>query len=638
MIRILLFYLLLLLLLSAGCVFGAVRFGRRFEECLPLSMVGMVCCLFLFGLFGQLRLGFLALCALSLLLYAAALLHMRRRSGRAPLRRIFTPAALLFALSLAGLLWLNYGHLPFRIDEMTHWADTVKAMYCTGLLPCAAQAGTRFPTYPPGMALMEYCFLQLFDLAAGERVFAEWVMYAAYQSFLLAFFFPFLKTLELRRPLRALLSLGFVFLCPLMMDQSRPYSSLYIDPFMSVVFGCALAMLFGEPEKDGFYDAYLAACCVMLVLVKPAGLLLAVFLAVVYGLEYSLRQPDRRLCRRAWAAAAGSVLLPLGLWTLAKQLSHVQTAFSGKEGRIDPALLLQLALHRGGDSWQQSVHDEYYRRLFTDAVPIKGVSCPYWLLLLASALALYGLIADKSRREAALRPAKKLLLPSLLVLAAVYYIGLCYMYIFKFDRWEAVGLASLDRYIGIVLYAVYAAAVLCFVRRLQERPLKPAQLALAAALFILLAPFGRTLEVLQRTETRQSQLYFQNYRALASFLNEQSPEGGKRVWLVFQGDTGGGFYAFQYILRPHTTVEPGEWNFGPSPGPGLPEDHEPSAADWQRRLEGYDYVYLQRLDDYFLTRYSGLFAPDSPPEEGGIYRAGFGPLTRVGTAEGKFSP
>ena len=85
MLRLVCYYLLLLALLSSGCVWGAARFGRRFEHCLPLFLTGLVCVLFLFGLFGLLHLGVYALLLLALLLYAAALPLLRRdRAHNAP--------------------------------------------------------------------------------------------------------------------------------------------------------------------------------------------------------------------------------------------------------------------------------------------------------------------------------------------------------------------------------------------------------------------------------------------------------------------------------------------------------------------------------------------------------------------------
>lgn len=617
MFRLVLYYVLLLALLSSGCVFGAVRFRRRFEDCLPIFLVGVSCFLFLFGLLGQLPLGFFALCAAALALYVLAGLGLRR--DPAALRRVLTPAAGLFALVLAGLFYINYGHLPYRIDEMSQWANAARAMYDTGLLSCAPEAATILPTYPPGMALMEYALMKLYDLAAGRRVCAEWVMYVAYQSFLLSFFFPFFRTLDARRPLRALLTLGLVFLCPLMEEHSPAYSCLYIDVFMSVVFGCGLAQIFTLPEKDGWYACYLAACCVILVLVKPAGIVMAAFLAVCAVAECCLRAPSRAVRLRAGALAALCVLLPYGLWSLALRLYGVGGSYSSKEGAVDPALMLRLMLHREGESWQQLVHDEYYRRLFTDSLRIKGFDCPNWLFLLLSVLAVWLLARRLSRRHPALRSAQKLALPALALIVTVYYVSLCYTYIFKFDYWEAIVLAAMARYVDGMLYAVYFAALLCFVRALNDGPPRPALLAAALALFVLLSPFGRALEVARRTEPIASQQIYRNYRNLSAELSARS-DRPVRVWLVSQGNPGGDFNAFRYCLRPHGTVGEREWHFGPSPGPQYGEDRYVAAEDWARQLrEGYDYVYLFHIDDYFVEHYAAIFAPGSEPEGRCLY-------------------
>ena len=602
----LLFYLICALLLSAGCVFAAARFELRYEEALPISLTALMLLLFLFGAAGLLEAGVWAICLLALLLYAAS---FRLAAGKlkALAGKVFTPAALLFLLTLAGLFYINYGREVRRIDEMTHWADTVKAMYYTGLLPSAGAAATSFPAYPPGMALPEYLFLRLYALVVRDAGYTEWVMYAAYQCFLLAFLFPFLRGLDFKKPLRLILAAAMVLMCPLMMDASEPYCSLYIDPFLCAALGGGLAAVFTETEKDRpRYDLYVYSACAFLVLAKPAGLLFSFFLAAAYAAEMLLRNGKNR--GRRLALAAGSVLVPLGVWTLRKAIDGVTQSFSSKEGAVDLRLALRYALHREGESWQQIVHDDYYRRLLTDTVRIKGFACPYWLLLLISAAALYALIRLTDRRRGHLRAARRLVLPALAVMAVSYYVSLCYVYIFKFGWWEAVVLAQFDRYVGILLYAVYTAALLAFVRFFTETDQSVGSVcaALAGAPGACRVPDDPSEDV---DATR---------RALAALLAPATP--GAPPARVDCGESGTTLRLLVPVAAALGRV------LGPAPEMPWADafaDRELSAEDWMRELrEGYDYLYLEHIDDYFLEHYAGLFAPGSEPAEKGLYRVG----------------
>ena len=620
----LLFYLICALLLSSGCVFAAARFGLRYEEALPISLTAIMLLLFLFGAAGLLEAGIWAVCVLALGLYAAS---FKLAAGKLRMlsSKVFTPAGLLFLLTLAGLFYINYGRQVRRIDEMTHWADTVKAMYYTGLLPSAKAAATALPSYPPGMALPEYLFLRLYALVDRGAGYTEWVLYPAYQCVLLSFFFPFLRALDFKKPLRLVLAAAMVLMCPLMMDASEPYCSLYIDPFLCAAFGGGLAAVFTETEKDRpRYELYVFCACAFLVMAKAAGLLLAFFLAAVYAAELLLRGGKGK--GRRLVLAAGSVFVPSGLWSLRKALDGVTQSFSSKEGAVDLRLALRYALHREGENWQQIVHDDYYRRLLTDTVRIKGFACPYWLLLLFSIAALYALICLIDLRRGGLRAARRIALPSLAIMALVYYVSLCYIYIFKFGWWEAVVLAQFDRYVGILLYAVYTAALLAFVRFFTETDFGVGSLCAALAVFLLLSPFGRALDVARRTDINVGEPVYTEYRALSRELDKLEDGRPVRLCRISQGDTGGSFAGLRYILRPHTTVPTGEWFLGPAPEMPWADafaDRELSAEDWLSALrESYDYLYLEHIDDYFLAQYSQLFAPGSEPVEKGLYRVG----------------
>ncbi len=633
MLSVILFFVLSLLLISAGCVYAAARFSLCYEEALPLSLVGIVLFLFVFGLFGLLDIGVYALLLVSLLLYASVW-RLSAGQWRTIREKVFRPAALLFFLGYAVLLYLNYGRLPYLIDEMTHWADSVKVMYYAGMLYSAPQAAVSFPSYPPGMALFEYLFLRLFDLVSGKPCFAEWVMYVAYQSFLLSFLFPFLRSLDFRKPLRAFLAFILVVLCPLMMDGSAPYSSLYIDPFLCACFGGALAAIFTEPQKDRLsYDLFIYAACAMLMLVKPAGLLLAFLLFVVYTAEFLLRCADRKLRMLRIAAASGSFLLPLGLWSLRKRIDGVTQSFSSKEGTVDFRLVMNLVFHREGETWQQVVHDDYYTRLFSDTVRIKGLQCPYWVLFAVSVLGLFLLVCLMCRRYDLLQSSRILVLPALTLIAIVYYVGLCYTYIFQFGWWEAIVLASLNRYIGIVLYAVYTAAMLALVRFFTETENGMLSLCAALAVFFLFSPFGRALDVVRRTAMDEIDPLYLNYREINALLAEETNGDPVRLDIISQGSRGGRYYPLRYIMRPNTIVPYGEWYLGPSPGKGWESDlndRMSSADEWCAELrDHYDYVYIIQLDDYFLSHYNELFAEGSEPKSQSLYRFDGQKLIRI---------
>ena len=91
--------ILFFLCLSSGSVYAAARWGRKYEELLPVTGCALVAVLFFFGVLGQVQTGFWAVCALCAGLYLlAGFTTLRKKSWPALAKNLFTPGFLLFLL------------------------------------------------------------------------------------------------------------------------------------------------------------------------------------------------------------------------------------------------------------------------------------------------------------------------------------------------------------------------------------------------------------------------------------------------------------------------------------------------------------------------------------------------------------
>ena len=154
--------LLFLLLLSSTSVYCALRFQKSFELTLPVSAMGSVLVLFLFGLAGQLRAGVWAVVLLALVLYGlSAVSLLKNRNWRSLGKHLLTPAAAVFFLGTLVYAFLYRGKLAVHWDEFTHWMDIVKVFFQTGDFGTDPAAFCGHGSYPPGMTLFQFLLQEL---------------------------------------------------------------------------------------------------------------------------------------------------------------------------------------------------------------------------------------------------------------------------------------------------------------------------------------------------------------------------------------------------------------------------------------------------------------------------------------------
>ncbi len=346
--------LVLLLTVSSGSFFCCARTGKRYEEILPLTCMGIVLILFLFGLLGLLKLGVYAVLALAAALYAGGgyfiWRHKRKEAGGAFLAGMLTPGSVLFVCMFLAFWLLNQGRLASEWDEFSHWMDTAKILTTLDDFGTNPAAFASFPSYPPGMSLFQYFFQKIYLLFHPQAVFNEGLAFAAFQVLFFSVLFPFFKELSFRQPLRLMLTCGVVFLFPLLFFQNI-YASVQIDSFLGVLSGAGLAAAFLERKWDWSGSLYVWMLCAVLVLAKASGLLFAVVLAAAYAVSLlwrDSREPAPRKRGRnllLCGGAALSVALPKLLWTYEVKSAGARMSFTGK---VDLARLWQVLMGRDG--------------------------------------------------------------------------------------------------------------------------------------------------------------------------------------------------------------------------------------------------------------------------------------------------
>ncbi len=619
--------LVFFLLLSSGGVLCAGLWGKKFEETAPITAVSLIIIVFLWGICGKLRAGAIFVLAIGVCAYVfTAAYIIKKKRVREFFKSLVTPGFVVFAALFIVGVFCNFAREVSGWDEYSHWADIVKIMTQTDSLGCAPEAGARFPHYPPAMALLQYIYQAVCRMLLPSAGFSEWRLYVAFRAFMISMLIPFLRGLSLCRPRAALLSIGAVVLLPLF-SFSEAYSSLYIDPVLAITAGAGLAELFIPHDNDVWHKLRTLLIAAVLALLKEAGLLFAVFIAAAHIAEcaqdYRKRAPiERRRALSRGTALAAAALAPRWIWSLYVRANAGQTV-----SRQFDLVKLAEALTGGDSGYRRDVLKAYSYELLSAraSVGANGVELNYISLLSLLLLTAY-LIYHAYKRAGVLSEAEagrqRMVLITAAGLSAAYLLGLCLAYMFNFAEVEAVHLASMPRYLGVMFNALWALCVLAWVRLLELKPEKGGVWgAVLACALIVATPLTPVLSDISRRSAKESVELRAYYDDMVSSVNEKITGNPPRVYIVSQEDAGLDYWALRYLLRPAEVNEPFSWSIGEKYGENDIWTREMTAEEWGGLLaQEFDYALLYRVDESFERQFVAQFADPNGIEPFTLYK------------------
>lgn len=598
--------ILIFLALCAPGVWCAASRGRRFEELLPVSAMGIVLVLFVFGLLSKLEWGVYGLLLLGAYFYLLTGISLWKRKNRRTFRgNLVTPGFCIFLAAYCGLTLLNRGRLANTWDEFSHWIDVVKVMTTQDDFATNPGAFSGYASYPPGMALFQYFFQKVSFLCGGER-FSEGSTYTAYQVLTFCLFFPFLRKLSFRKPAAILPYLAGVFLAPMLFHNF--FASIFIEGFLGVCSGVGMSMIFLYPreEKDTLYIGTIGMLCAMLALAKDAGIVFALFLAGAFLL-------DRRLAGEKGllpdAVALLGAVLPRLLWMLEVRLSP-QT--SG----INPPEYIQGVF--GAD--RMAVLRTFFLGLYEKEFPIGnsgiGISCIGMIFLTLTGLcALYVCWKGGSNRR------KAVVVTALGTQLLCWVVGLAASYLFVFTKYESLNLMCFERYLGAGLLPIWCLGVLALLNAL-ENSRRMDTVRFLAVFFAMLAVFPTRpmVNFVSRSYVSVARANRAAYEEITNLIRDTCEEGSF-VYMVDQNHDGADFWRIKFLARPVIVKNVCAWSLGIPSQEDLNYTQQKTAEGWLLELrEEYDYVLLYHVDDYFRDGYGSLFENPGEIREGCIYR------------------
>jgi|BioPla2DNA2_1021312.scaffolds.fasta_scaffold23947_1 hypothetical protein len=616
-------------LLLAGGFFGAAVLNRRFEEILPISIMSMAVLLFLFGVFKMLEIGVVAVLTIIILLYAISAIKLIKNKKNAFVENFFTPAFFIFT---AIYLVLNYAQLGLVArfwDEFSHWMDCVKAMTCLNDFVADPESHSLFRAYPPIMSLFQYFVQKLYLLIYPDRPFNEWRMYLAYQMFALSALFPFFSKLSLKNPLKNLFCSIVVFVSPILFEPNF-YSTLYIDPFLSILTAAGFFAIL-KMRKDGVYYTYMSLLCATLVLAKEVGLFFAVFIAFAVIVDCIIRvvgDRDENLgayyYKKAWP-----MLMPLLSLVLAKLLWNYvlkQYGLNGNSGsQIDLWNYTRMFFTHCDTTYRQAVVDSFKKAFLQKALYVgRGTYISYYSLFFILFLLIY-LILKRTVNDAVTRRRYRAVTAIIMLQTMLYIYCLGAVYVYNFSEYEATRLASYPRYMGIEYMALGLMVSLGAIELINNNfEWKSTHFVIIAVLFAIIFPFKIVIDFLGRDMIRDENVMVRaELDELKNIINKHC-DGNDKIYYISQESDGYDFYVTKFNARPNWVAVDGflGWSLG---GPFYDGDIwyiNISSDELMQKLieEEYNYLAIYRTNNYFIENYADIFLNTGEIKENSLYR------------------
>lgn len=615
--------LLFLAVISSGSIGCAAFYNKKYENVLPITCIGMVLLLFLFGILGHLKLGFYVILAIAFAIYLfTAIYLLKHKSYKIFFQNMITPGSIIFLIAFCVLSVLNYGRLASVWDEFSHWMDIVKVMASLDDFGTNPAAHSLAVSYPPGMSLFQYFLQKCCLLVHPDGVFNEWRAYLAYHILFFGISAPFFQECSFKKPFGILLVFMIVYFSPLVFFADI-YYSIYIDPFVGILAGCGFAAIITQKEKDNFYLLYICLLCCMLVLAKDIGAFFAVFLAAACIADFILQKQDRKRTLVCTCSVLLATSLPRFLWDYEVGLSLADKAFSEK---LSILTVLNVFLGKD-DSYRKTVLESYENRLIDAGIPIGNTGVQINYICLIAAMIVLSLIVYRMVMPQTSGPRLSIICTFVIEhgMLLSYILVLCVLYMFIFSEYEAVRLASFARYINTAFLCIWSTnllalseALICYADKFRNQQLF---LLYMIALLVIGAP-GKPIYQFVTGKTVEAAISKRSkYEKLTKKIMNTC-DGTATIYFISQENNGSDFWITRFSVRPNLLYEETyfNWSLG---GPFYDGDIwyvDKTSEEWWGELEANcDYVAIYKLNDYFLETYGNLFENSEEIAENELY-------------------
>ncbi|WP_028234375.1 hypothetical protein [Pseudobutyrivibrio sp. MD2005] len=613
--------ILFLIVISAFAVFACFKLDKTFEEALPISCMGIILVLFLFGVLHILKIGAVVIGVAAALLYVYTIYWIIKGGAKSVLKeRIFnlvTPGFLIFAAFSMLLAYWNQDRMATRTDEFSHWLDTVVIMSQLDAFGTAPGSTAVFPSYPPAMSLFQYMLEKINMLVTGE--FSEWKTYYAYQLLAIVSMLPFAKVkAEATAKKVASIIMWFAAVVMPLYFFSEAYCSLYIDPFLGVLGGCGFAAISLTKNKDWLYTTYISMLCATLTLAKDVGIYLAMFIALYYVIDMiSAKRADAVSKIKLLAVSLVPVISFVAakmLWKLELTISHTPRKFSAPFDFAGTIATLQ----GKGNEFQTTVHGNFMDAITYRYIYFERMGFNYTALMVLITAALIGLHIKLYRKSQLTKAASiaGAVIPSIAII--FYILSMFPLYISRFSEEEAINLASFDRYCGIMFLT--GLLLLTWLVRESISDITKKQVAVIAAVAVTLLVFHSKAESIRYYTSRQLVDDSVSFRAavniLAGKINANTPEDASI--LIVGDDTNVVFHPIlATIAKPRSFTYSDVYisSYVDESGAGLSEEEFKEIL-----VDNFDYVAIYNPTDNLVNTYAGLFEDSSEIKDLTLYQ------------------
>lgn len=632
--------IVLFVVFSGGAILISILSRQRFEIALPVYLFSTIFVMYLSAFINALPIAVIicvlaAITGYGLLLYKA----IYKKEATAMLHSIGTPGFVAFVLLFIFIYVINIGYNFLYWDEFSHWGIMIKeTLRLNNFHNTPGSVLLVNQAYPPAIPLFQYFWCKLTG-GYSEPSAARALQFLALSALLPVFKYCTHKTVVKNISLLFLLVFIPAIVSPITMNL---YDSIYTDAALAVFIGATLALVVRTDHFNWFAGTSLFLYCFVMTATKEIGIIGLLAIAVYIGSYilvfilqgFTLKGLGAKLWQYRQSFAVLAVCVAGCLFSILTWRAHNKSIgiYTRDQFGNDNIILQLLWLFNGKVSEEllpirTAFMNGFINRTISENL-FQFSAFFYFFPLTIAAFLLYW----KQRKSVH----KGKYLAMAITVPAIYFaysVALMYLFVYKTPLNVAVELSSFERYMATIITAVLCGlfvvifSINSHVQPTSESgavpeaaPCSLTTLALSLALFVSL--FGiSTVTITNFFPLYRGTPYFANQQLLASSLYQAIDVNNDRVFLIFQGSTGGESYALRYFAHP-LRANAFPFSFGPPAYDGDMWGINYNAEEFAGILkEGqYDYVLIGSYNNFITQEFGVLFSEPKKITEHGLYK------------------